>query len=141
MTVFTLLLTTSAAAAFSHAGGTVPAARRIALAPAVTQLPCTLWRRAGVAPQRYVRVVLQNEAPAADDTVDAMMGERECFGAEADDGCDAWYYGEDPDDDTVAPVPSPEQQASLKSEGQAAFAARRAREDETEAVLKRLRSM
>ena len=35
-----------------------------------------------------------------------MMGERECFGsATGDDGedlvCDAWFYGEDPDEEKV----------------------------------------
>uniref|UniRef100_A0A7S0L962 Uncharacterized protein n=1 Tax=Coccolithus braarudii TaxID=221442 RepID=A0A7S0L962_9EUKA len=65
--------------------------------------------------------------------------ERECFG-NAEEGCDAWYYGEDPNSTRSTTIlPSDEQLASLKAAGQAALDLRKERDAQAQEVLERLR--
>mmetsp|Transcript_30575 Transcript_30575/g.71103 ORF Transcript_30575/g.71103 Transcript_30575/m.71103 type:complete len:127 (-) Transcript_30575:258-638(-) len=65
--------------------------------------------------------------------------ERECFGDE--DGCDAWFYGENPEEEARSESIAPERVAALQADGQASREQRRMREAQTQAVLERLRGI
>ena len=66
--------------------------------------------------------------------------ERECFGDE--DGCDAWYYGEDPNEEKViVGAADPGHVNDLREAGKAVTADRAAKHAATENVQQRIQRM
>ena len=56
-------------------------------------------------------------AMSDNDGLDFQDYERECFGVDPEEGCDAWFYGEDPDEEKQEPTA--EEAAAAAARGEA----------------------
>ena len=83
---------------------------------------------------------MNGEECSVDDAGDFNCFERECFGDE--DGCDAWYYGEDPEDaKQVIGHANMSHVRALQEEGTAVAADRAAKAAMTEDVQERIAAL
>lgn len=89
----------------------------------IVPLRSVVWLQESVA-DRVARAVaeVRPSEPAAAVFQDF---ERECFG-NADAGCDAWWYGEDPTEEKEYEPPDEAHLAALRAEGEALLARRAA---------------